>query len=73
VERVTYHAKDSGYTLARLKVASHHDLITIVGSFPDIHAGQTLGLTGYYREHATYGQKSVSETTPSPETDLCTL
>jgi exodeoxyribonuclease V alpha subunit len=39
VERVTYHAEDSGYTVARLKVASRHDLITIVGRFPDIHAG----------------------------------
>ncbi len=55
VERVTYHAEDSGYTVARLKVLSAYDLITIVGRFPDIHAGQTLRLTGYYREHAKYG------------------
>ena len=26
VERVTYHAEDSGYTVARLKVPSHSDL-----------------------------------------------
>jgi exodeoxyribonuclease V alpha subunit len=58
VERVTYHAEDSGYTVARLKVLSAHDLITIVGRFPDIHAGQTLRLTGYYREHAKYGRSS---------------
>ncbi|HEX6479501.1 MAG TPA: ATP-dependent RecD-like DNA helicase [Ktedonobacteraceae bacterium] len=74
VERVTYHAEDTGYTVARLKVASHHDLITIVGSFPDIHAGQTLRLTGYYREHATYGQQfqvvSAQETKPATLTGL---
>ncbi|HEX6480805.1 MAG TPA: hypothetical protein VF043_18350 [Ktedonobacteraceae bacterium] len=52
VERVTYHAEEFGYT-----VASAHELITIVGSFPDIHAGQTLRLAGYYREHATYDQQ----------------
>ena len=34
VERVTYHAEDSGYTVARLKVPSHTDLVTIVGRFP---------------------------------------
>ncbi|HEX6484884.1 MAG TPA: AAA family ATPase, partial [Ktedonobacteraceae bacterium] len=74
VERVTYHAEDSGYTVARLKVASAHDLITIVGSFPDIHAGQTLRLTGYYREHAKYGQQfqvvSAQETKPATLTGL---
>ncbi len=74
VERVTYHAEDSGYTVARLKVASHRDLITIVGSFPDIQAGQTLRLTGYYREHAKYGQQfqvvSAQETKPATLTGL---
>ena len=74
VERVTYHAEDSGYTVARLKVPSAHDLITIVGSFPDIHAGQTLRLTGYYREHTKYGQQfqvvSAQETKPATLTGL---
>ncbi len=54
VERVTYHAEDSGYTVARLKAPGERDLITIVGSFPDIHAGQTLRLTGYWREHLNH-------------------
>jgi len=57
VERVTYHADDSGYTVARFKVPQERDLLTIVGSFPDIHAGQTLRLSGYYREHPKYGQQ----------------
>jgi exodeoxyribonuclease V alpha subunit len=57
VERVTFHSEESGYTVARLKVPSAHDLLTIVGSFPDIHAGQTLRLGGYYREHPKYGQQ----------------
>jgi exodeoxyribonuclease V alpha subunit len=74
VERVTFHSEESGYTVARLKVPSAHDLITIVGSFPDIHAGQTLRLTGYYREHAKYGQQfqvtSAQETKPATLTGL---
>ena len=57
VERVTYHAEDSGYTVARLKAPGERDLITIVGRFPDIHAGQTLRLTGYWREHLKYGRQ----------------
>ena len=74
VERVTYHAEDSGYTVARLKAPSAHDLITIVGSFPDIHAGQTLRLGGYYREHPKYGQQFqvvwAQETKPATLTGL---
>ena len=48
VERLTYHDDHSGYTVARLKVASERDLVTIVGHFPSITAGQTLRLTGFW-------------------------
>jgi exodeoxyribonuclease V alpha subunit len=74
VERVTYHAEDSGYTVARLKVPGERDLITIVGRFPDIHAGQTLRLTGYWREHLKYGRQfqvtHAQETKPATLTGL---
>ncbi|GCE22954.1 SF1B family DNA helicase RecD2 [Dictyobacter kobayashii] len=74
VERVTYHAEDTGYTVARLKASFARDLITIVGSFPEIHAGQTLRLTGYWREHLKYGQQfqvlHAQETKPATLTGL---
>jgi exodeoxyribonuclease V alpha subunit len=55
VERLTYHSEESGYTVARLKTSQSHDLITIVGSFANIQAGQTLQLTGLWRDHPQYG------------------
>src|SRR5579859_4480594 len=74
VERVTYHAEDSGYTVARLKAPGEQDLITIVGRFPDIHAGQTLRLTGFWREHLKYGRQfqvvQAQETKPATLTGL---
>ena len=74
VERVTYHAEDSGYTIARLKAPSVRDLITIVGRFPDINAGQTLRLSGYWRDHPKYGQQfqvlHATETKPATLTGL---
>jgi exodeoxyribonuclease V alpha subunit len=74
VERVTYHAEDSGYTVARLKAPGERDLITIVGSFPDIHAGQTLRLTGFWREHLKYGRQfqclHAQETKPATLTGV---
>src|SRR5579859_2645738 len=69
VERVTYHADDSGYTVARLKAPGERDLITILGRFPDIHAGQTLRLAGHWSEHPKYGRQfqmvSAQETKPA--------
>ncbi len=74
VERVTFHADESGYTIARLKVPSLRDLVTIVGRFPDIHAGQTLRLTGFYRTHPKYGEQfqvlHAQETKPATLTGL---
>jgi exodeoxyribonuclease V alpha subunit len=74
VERVTYHSEDSGYTVARLKAPGERDLITIVGRFPDIHAGQTLRLTGHWREHLKYGRQfqviHAQETKPATITGL---
>jgi len=74
VERVTYHAEDSGYTVGQLKVSGNRDLITIVGRFPDIHAGQTLRLTGFWRDHPKYGQQfsviRAQETKPATLTGL---
>src|SRR5690242_4125242 len=74
IERVTYHADDSGYTVARLKAPRERDLITIVGRFPEIHAGQTFRLTGYYRDHPTYGLQfqvlHAQETKPATLTGL---
>jgi exodeoxyribonuclease V alpha subunit len=74
VERVTFHSEESGYTVARLKVVGMRDLVTIVGSFPAIHAGQTLRLKGYWREHPKYGQQlqvvHAQETKPATLTGL---
>ena len=54
---MTYHAGESGYTIARLKVAGERDLVAIVGAFADIQPGQTLRLAGNWREHPKYGQQ----------------
>jgi len=55
VERLTYHSSESGYTVARLKVPRANDLITIVGNFISIQPGQTLQLSGVWRENPKFG------------------
>ncbi|HEY7415899.1 MAG TPA: ATP-dependent RecD-like DNA helicase, partial [Ktedonobacteraceae bacterium] len=74
VERVTFHSEESGYTVARLKTPGERELITILGRFPAIHAGQTLRLTGFWREHPKYGHQFqatfAQETKPASLTGL---
>jgi exodeoxyribonuclease V alpha subunit len=74
VERLTYHSAESGYTVARFKPPRASELITIVGTFPNIQPGQTLQLEGFWREHPKYGsQFQVSqyrETKPATLTGI---
>lgn len=74
VERLTYHSQESGYSVARLKAVGNRDLITIVGSFANLQAGQTLLLTGVWREHPKYGAqfqvRQYQETKPATITGI---
>lgn len=74
VERLTYHSEESGYTIARFKVPRASELVTIVGSFANIQAGQTLQLQGIWREHPKYGQQfqvtQYRETKPATITGI---
>jgi exodeoxyribonuclease V alpha subunit len=74
VERITYHAEESGYTIARLKAPRISELVTIVGNFAQIQAGQTLQMQGIWREHPQYGQQfqvtQYRETKPATLTGM---
>lgn len=58
VERLTYYSQESGYTVARMKCNGMSELTTITGNFADIQPGQTLQLTGFWREHPQYGAQN---------------
>jgi exodeoxyribonuclease V alpha subunit len=74
VERLTFYSEESGYTVARLQRPGARDLTTITGSFANIQPGQTLQLTGFWREHPQYGAQfqvtSYKETKPATLTGL---
>src|ERR687885_810346 len=74
VERITFHSDESGYTVARFKVPRTPDLVTIIGNFAQIEAGQTLKLTGLWRDHPKFGQQfqvtQYKETKPATLTGL---
>jgi len=74
IERITFHAEETGYTVARLQLPKVKELTTVVGNFANIQAGQTLKLQGVWREHPKYGpQFQVShyqETKPATLTGI---
>lgn len=74
VERITFTAQDTGYSIARLKVGNENDLVTIVGNFANLQAGQTLKLYGYWKNHPKYGLQfcvlNYEETKPANITGI---
>ncbi|MFW9261268.1 ATP-dependent RecD-like DNA helicase [Nostoc sp. CALU 546] len=74
VERLTFYSQESGYTVARLTRARATDLTTIIGSFANIQPGQTLQLTGFWRDHPQFGPQfqvvNYKETKPATLTGI---
>ena len=74
VDRLTFHSAESGYTIARFKVPRTPEPITVTGSFANIQPGQTLHLTGQWRNHPKYGEQfqvfQYRETKPATLTGL---
>ncbi|VEP15199.1 ATP-dependent RecD-like DNA helicase (fragment) [Hyella patelloides LEGE 07179] len=74
IERITFHSEESGYTVARLNTGNVKQLITVVGSFANIQAGQTLQLQGVWAEHPSYGSQfqvvKYKETKPATLTGI---
>lgn len=57
VERVTYHNPENGYTVAKLKAPREMDLVTVVGNFAQINAGESLRLRGHWATHPKHGSQ----------------
>ncbi|NDJ25716.1 ATP-dependent RecD-like DNA helicase [Nostoc sp. B(2019)] len=74
VERLTFYSVESGYTVARLVRSRATELTTIVGSFANIQPGQTLQLTGFWRDHPQFGPQfqvvNYRETKPATITGI---
>jgi exodeoxyribonuclease V alpha subunit len=57
IERITYQNPDTGYTVVKVKVPNMAGLVTAVGKFPNLQAGQTLLMQGQWKNHAKYGDQ----------------
>lgn len=57
VERVTFHSNESGYTVFHFMVPGVRALVTAIGRFKEIHAGQARRPIGLWCEHPRDGRQ----------------
>ncbi|MBW1978084.1 MAG: ATP-dependent RecD-like DNA helicase [Deltaproteobacteria bacterium] len=57
VERISYFNEESGYTVARLKVAGYPEPVTIVGNIASPLLGEILKLKGEWTVHPKFGRQ----------------
>ena len=62
VERITYQNAENGYSVIKCRAKGYQDLVTVVGSMPDVHVGSVLSLGGSWRVDAKYGRQFSMET-----------
>ena len=62
VERITYQNEQNGYTVIKCSAKGYQDLITVVGTMPEVHIGAVLTLTGSWKMDAKYGRQFAAET-----------
>ncbi len=62
VERITYQNSENGYSVIKCRAKNFSDLVTVVGSMPDVHVGSVLYLWGSWRIDPKYGRQFSVET-----------
>ncbi len=61
VERVTFHNDESGFCVLRIKARGHRELVTVVGTLPEVRAGEWLEAQGQWTIDKEYGQQFRAE------------
>ena len=57
IERITYANEENGYTIAKVKVKGHRDLVTVVGTIMAPAPGEILDMTGVWSHHPKFGEQ----------------
>ncbi|MBQ6611432.1 MAG: ATP-dependent RecD-like DNA helicase [Oscillospiraceae bacterium] len=57
VERVTYQNETNGYSVIKCRAKGYADLITVVGSMPEVHVGSVLTLSGDWTVNPKFGRQ----------------
>ena len=67
VELVTFHSEETGFCVLRVKARGHRDAATVVGTLPEVRAGEYIEAHGRWTINKEYGQQfqaGILKTTP---------
>ena len=62
VQRITYQNAENGYSVIKCALKGYNDLVTVVGSMPEVHVGSVLNMGGSWRIDPKYGRQFSMET-----------
>lgn len=61
IERITYQNPENGYSVIKCRVKGYQELVTLVGSMPQVHVGSVLLALGNWKIDSKYGRQFVME------------
>jgi exodeoxyribonuclease V alpha subunit len=67
IERVTFFKEDTGFSVLRVKVKGHRDLVTVVATLPSVTEGEWITAEGQWvrdREHGLQLKAQLAKTVP---------
>ncbi len=62
VERITYQNEENGYTVIKCRAKGYKELVTVVGTMPEVFVGSVLLLGGQWHVDGKYGRQFKVET-----------
>src|SRR5687768_5621042 len=57
IERVTFHNGETGFAVLQVKVRGHRDLVTVIGTLPEVKAGEWAEAQGRWVIDREYGRQ----------------
>ncbi len=57
IERVTYTNEENSYTVVKVKVYGHKDLVTVIGNIVNATPGEIISMKGEWGNHPKYGEQ----------------
>lgn len=62
VERVTFFNEQNGFSVLRVKVRGHRDLVTVLGALPAVNGGEWVSATGEWARDPQHGLQFRADT-----------
>lgn len=62
IERITFYNEETGFAVLRVKAKGHRDLVTVVGTSPDVNPGEWLTAEGVWVRDRDHGLQLKADT-----------